>query len=256
MWENGQTLREKTLLTLYQYRKSSPKFTRIPLFIKTYSYFFKSKWGFFFNLVQEQANDPRIKSSTFNYSFNLETLKHDSRSSFIAPLDHKVSWRSNQRNLLYSFIVKIHTKDCTHIYTNHIEDCHTIFWSCDLSFTKIVCTNFWHTQWDLFSSHLFLLPRNLQVSNLTRSMASKKSQLSKNATKRIGGSISSRTSTDPITRNKAKAMELFTSQEADGKAPMTKLVNASTQPKTFISLSTLRARKHTIAEKENSTFTL
>ena len=51
-------------------------------------------------------------------------------------------------------------------------------------------------------------------------------------------------------------MELFTSQEADGKAPMTKLVNASTQPKTFISLSTLGAGKHTIAKKENSTVPL
>ena len=51
-------------------------------------------------------------------------------------------------------------------------------------------------------------------------------------------------------------MELFTSQEADGKAPLTKLVNASTQPKKFISLITLGAGKHTIVEKENSTFTL
>ena len=116
-----ETLREKTLLTLCQNRESSLKFTRIPLFIKAYSYFFKSKWGFSFNLVQDQANGPRIKSSTFNYSFNLETLKHDSRSSFIAPSDHNVSWRSNQMNLLYSFIVKIHMEDCTHIYTNQIQ---------------------------------------------------------------------------------------------------------------------------------------
>ena len=108
-------------MTLYQNRESSLKFTRIPLFIKAYSYFFKSKWGFSFNLVWDQANSPRIKSSTFNYSFNLETSRHDSRSSFIAPLDCNVSWRSNQRNLLYSFILKIHTEDCTHIYTNQIQ---------------------------------------------------------------------------------------------------------------------------------------
>ena len=113
-----RTLREKTLLTLCQNRESSLKFTRIPLFIKAHSYFLKSKWGFSFNLVRDQANGPHIKSSTFNYSFNLETSKHDSRLSFIAPLACNVSWRSNQRNLLYSFIVKIHIEDCTHIYTN------------------------------------------------------------------------------------------------------------------------------------------
>ena len=80
--------------------------------------------------------------------------------------------------------------------------------------------------------------------------------MSKNATKSIGGSISSSTSIVPMTRNKAKAMELFTSQEADGKAPLTKLINASTQPKKFISLITLGVGKHTIVEKENSAFTL
>ena len=87
-------------------------------------------------------------------------------------------------------------------------------------------------------------------------MASKKSQMPKNATKSVEGSICSNTSIGLMTQNKAKAMELFTSQEADGKTPMTKLVNALTQPKTFISLSTLGAGKHTIAEKENSTFPL
>ena len=92
------------------------KFTRIPLFFKAYSYFFKSKWGFSFNLVRDQANSPHVKSSTFTYSFTLETSNHDSRSSFIAPSDRNVSWRSNQRNLLYSFIVKIHTENCTHTH--------------------------------------------------------------------------------------------------------------------------------------------
>ena len=116
LYEKRKTLREKTLPTLCQNRESSRKFTRIPLFIKTYSYFFKSKWGSSFNLDRDQANGPCIKSSTFNYSFNLETSNHDSRSSFIAPSDHNVSWRSNQRNLLYSFIVKIHTENCTHTH--------------------------------------------------------------------------------------------------------------------------------------------
>ena len=68
--------------------------------------------------MRSSQRPSHIKSSTFNYSFNLETSKHDSRSSFIASSDRNVSWRSNQRNLLYSFIVKIHTEDCTRIYTN------------------------------------------------------------------------------------------------------------------------------------------
>ena len=83
--KRGRTLREKILLTLYQNRESSLEFTRIPLFIKAHSYFLKPKWEFSFNLVRDQANGPHIKSSTFNYSFNLETSKHDSRSSLIAP---------------------------------------------------------------------------------------------------------------------------------------------------------------------------
>ena len=141
--EKTQRKKKKTLLTLYQNRDFSyekaentqrknttdtlpkqrviSKFTRSPLFIKAYSYFFKSKWGFSFNLVRDQANGPRIKSSTFDYSFNLETSHHDSRSSFIPPLDRNVSWRSNQRNLLYSFIVKIQTEDCTHIYQIQVD---------------------------------------------------------------------------------------------------------------------------------------
>ena len=41
--EKKRILNEKTPLTLCQNREVSLKFTRIPLFIKTYSYFFKSK---------------------------------------------------------------------------------------------------------------------------------------------------------------------------------------------------------------------
>ena len=115
-YEKRKRLRKKTLPTLYQNRESSLKFTRISLFITAYSYFCKSKWGFFFNLVRDQANCHRIKSSSFNYSFNFETSNHDSRSSFIAPSDRNVSWRSNQRNFLYSFIVKIHTENWTHTH--------------------------------------------------------------------------------------------------------------------------------------------
>ena len=117
-----------------------------------------------------------------------------------------------------------------------------------------MCTNFWHAQWDLSASHLFLHPRNLQVSNLPRSMASKKSQMPKNATKSVGGSTSSSTSTGPMTRNKTKAMRLLTSQEVKGKAPVTKLIGAPTQAKTVISLNTLRTSKYISSRRGDSAF--
>ena len=135
IWENGEHLERKHYWH-YQNRESSLKFTRNPLFIKAHSYFFKSKLGFSFNLIRDQANGLRIKSSTFN----LETSKHDSRSSFIAPSDRNVSWRLNQRNLLYSFIVKIHTEDCTHIYTNQYNwQFVTLFRDCVILLLRKLC---------------------------------------------------------------------------------------------------------------------
>ena len=118
-----------------------------------------------------------------------------------------------------------------------------------------MCTNFWHARWDFSSSHLFLHPRNPQVSNSPSSMALKKSQIPKNATKSVGGSTSSSTSTGPVTRNKAKAIRLLTSQEVEGKAPVTKLISAPAQPKTMISLSTLRTSKHTSFRRGDLAFT-
>ena len=87
-------------------------------------------------------------------------------------------------------------------------------------------------------------------------MASKKSQIPKNATKSVGGSTSSSTSIGSMTRNKAKAIRLLTSQEVEGKAPVTKLINASAQPKTIISLNTLRTSKHTSSKRGDSAFAL
>ena len=119
---NGGTLREKTLLTLCQNRESSLKFTRILLFIKAYSYFFKSKWGFSFILIRDQANSPHIKSSTFNYLSNLETSKHDSSSSFIA---------SSLEIESKEFIVLFHCKDSyrglySHIYKYKLIICYAM----------------------------------------------------------------------------------------------------------------------------------
>ena len=146
-----RTFREKTLLTLCQNRESFLKFIRIPLFIKAYSYFFKSKWWFSLNLVRDQANSPHIKSSTFN----LETSNHDSRSSFIILSDRNVSWRSNQRNLLYCFIVNIHTENCTHthIYKSNTNWLFvTLFHDHMIYLLRKLCTNFWHAWWDLSTS--------------------------------------------------------------------------------------------------------
>jgi len=87
-------------------------------------------------------------------------------------------------------------------------------------------------------------------------MASKKSQMSKNATNSFGGSTSNNTSMSPMSQNKAKAMGFFTTKEVIRKAPMTKLTNVPSQPKTVIFLSTLGARKHTFIEARDSTFIL
>ena len=87
-------------------------------------------------------------------------------------------------------------------------------------------------------------------------MVSKKSQISKNAIKSVGGSTSSSTSPGPMTRNKAKAIRLLTSQEVEGKAPVTKLISALAQPKTVISLNTLKTSKHTSSRKGDSAFAL
>ena len=87
-------------------------------------------------------------------------------------------------------------------------------------------------------------------------MALKKSQIPKNATKSVGGSTSSSTSTGPMTRNKAKAIRLLTSQEVEGKALVTKLISAPAQPNTVISLNTLRTSKHTSSKRGDSAFTL
>ena len=78
MKKGGRRLKEKILLTLYQNRESSLKFTRIPLFIKAYSHFFKSKWGFSFNLVRDQANGPQLQTKTQVHPITHPTWRHQS----------------------------------------------------------------------------------------------------------------------------------------------------------------------------------
>ena len=83
-----------------------------------------------------------FKSNASNHTSNLETSRHDSRSSFIALRIVKFLGDRIRGVLLYSFIVKSHIEDCTHIYTNQYKliICYTISWSCDSSFTNFVCT--------------------------------------------------------------------------------------------------------------------
>ena len=80
-------------------------------------------------------------SNISNHKSNSETSKYNSRSSFIALWIIKFLGDWIRGVLLYSFIVKSHTEDCTHIYTNQYKliICYTISWPCDSSFMKIVC---------------------------------------------------------------------------------------------------------------------
>ena len=68
------------------------------------------------------------KSNISNHTSNSETSKYDSRSSFIALWIIKFLGDQIRGVLLYSFIVKSHTEDCTHIYTNQYKliICYTI----------------------------------------------------------------------------------------------------------------------------------
>ena len=125
-----RNLERKTLLTLYQNRESSlsPKEHTCSLKNQAHSYIFKSKYGFSFNLNRDQANGPYIRSSTFDYLFNLETLRHSSRLSFTAL--RIVKFLGDRIRGVYCILsfVKSHTKDCTHIYTNQYKliICYTI----------------------------------------------------------------------------------------------------------------------------------
>ena len=123
-----RNLERKTLLTFCQNIESSlsPKENHCSLKIKAYSYFFKSKQGFCFNLVQDHANNPRLQIKYIQSHIQLRDIK--ARFKIKLPLNRKASWKSNQRSSLYSSIIKSHTKDCTHIYTNQYKliICYTI----------------------------------------------------------------------------------------------------------------------------------
>ena len=130
----------------------------------------------------------------FNYSLNLETMMHDSRSSF------KAFWivkllidRIKGVCFILSFQKVTYITVLTSISTN-------INWSFGTLFRDNVIYLLWFFFffWYKCQEHLVgVHPRNLHVSNLPRSMASKKSKIPMIATERVGGLISNNSSTAP-----------------------------------------------------------
>ena len=110
-------------------------------------------------------------------------------------LDCKASWRSNQRSLFYSIILKSYIDNCSQFHINQYKLIiwYTILRQCYLSLMKYIYF-LYKCQECFFGVH----PWSLHVSNLPRSMASKKSKIPTNATNRVGGLISNNTSTGPI----------------------------------------------------------
>ena len=113
-----RNLERKTLLILPKQRVIS-KSKRAPLLPQKSSSFllFQIKVGIFlqFNLRSSQRPSHQIKY--VQLLIQLGGMKARFKIKLHSPSDHKVSWRSNQRSLLYSFICKeSHRKLYSHIY--------------------------------------------------------------------------------------------------------------------------------------------
>ena len=101
------------------------------------------KVGIFLQFSSRSSQQPLTSnqsSNTSNHTSNLEISNYDSRLSFIAFWVVKFFGDQMRGVLLYFFIVKSHTDNCTHIYTNQYKliTCYTISWPCDLSFLQIL----------------------------------------------------------------------------------------------------------------------
>ena len=125
-------LERKPLLTLPKQRVIS-KSKRAPLLLQNQGSFplLQIKVGIFLQFSSRSSQRPLTSnqsSNTSNHTSNLETFKYDSRSSFIAFQVIKFLGDRIRGVLLYSFTVKSHIKDCTHIYTNQYKliICYTI----------------------------------------------------------------------------------------------------------------------------------
>ena len=149
----------------------------------------------FFWFGTRLSQHPRIKSST-NVQLLFKLGDNDAwfKIKLQSLLDCKASYWSNQRSLFYSIISKSYIYNCTHF---HINQYKLIIWyiisrQCYLSL-MIFFFFLYKCQEHLVGVH----PRNLHVSNLPRSMASKKSKIPMIATERVGGLISNNSSTGP-----------------------------------------------------------
>ena len=130
--KRGRNLKRKSLMTLCQNRVLS-KFKRAPMLLQNQGSFplLQIKVGIFLQFSSRSSQQPSTSnqsSNTSNHTSNLETSKYDSRSSFIAFQVIKFFGDRIRGVLLYSFTVKRHIKDCTHIYTNQYKliICYTI----------------------------------------------------------------------------------------------------------------------------------
>ena len=149
----------------------------------------------FFWFGTRLSQHPRIKSST-NVQLLFKLGDNDAwfKIKLQSLLDCKASYWSNQRSLFYSIISKSYIYNCTHF---HINQYKLIIWyiisrQCYLSLMFFFFF-LYKCQEHLVGVH----PRNLHVSNLPRSMASKKSKIPMIATERVGGLISNNSSTAP-----------------------------------------------------------
>ena len=122
----------KTLLTLCQNRESSLGPKQHPCSLsKSRSLLLlqiKVVRDFPSILFEIKSTALDFKSNTSNHTSNSKTSRHDSRSNFIALQIVKFLGNRIKEILLYSFSVKSHTEDCTHIYTNQYKliICYTI----------------------------------------------------------------------------------------------------------------------------------
>ena len=121
-----EKFREKNTIDILSKQRVISKSKRAPLLPQKSSSFLlpQIKVGIFLQFKSRSSQQPSTSnqnSDTSNHTSNLETSKYNSRSSFIALQIVKFFGDRIIGVLLYYFIVKSHTGDCTHIYTNQYK---------------------------------------------------------------------------------------------------------------------------------------
>ena len=113
-------LGEKNLTDTLPKQRVISKSKRAPLLSQNQGSFLilRIKVGIFLQFSSrssQRPSTPNQNSNTSNHTSNLETSKYNSRSSFITLQIIKFLGDQIKRVLLYSFIVKSHIENCTHI---------------------------------------------------------------------------------------------------------------------------------------------